>query len=156
MTQMIEEVKYNEKTLAFIIPKDYDKSGISFFTPNEYSQQLAYMHHSKGHVIVPHIHNRVVREVQYTLEVLVIRKGRLRVDFYDDDKLYIESRVLTGGDVMLLASGGHGFECLEETEFFEIKQGPYAGEYDKTRFEPVSLDKISIRREENNGQVSSL
>ena len=30
--------------------------------------------------------------------------------------------------------GGHGFEVLEELEMIEVKQGPYAGDRDKTRF----------------------
>ena len=42
--------------------------------------------------------------------------------------------------MLLLASGGHGFECLEETEMFEIKQGPYAGDADKTRFAPHKFE----------------
>ena len=39
--------------------------------------------------------------------------------------------------MILLVSGGHGFECLDEVEMLEVKQGPYAGEEDKTRFEPT-------------------
>lgn len=152
----IEEVKSNGKMIAIIIPHDYDKPGISFFTPNEYSQQMAFMHHPKGHLIEPHVHNLLKREIQNTLEVLVIRSGRLRADFYDDDRNYLESRVLTGGDVMLLVSGGHGFECLEKTEMYEIKQGPYAGENDKIRFEPVRSEKIKIVEDETNGRNSSL
>jgi hypothetical protein len=35
--------------------------------------------------------------------------------------------VLNSGDTILLASGGHGFEMLEDTEMLEIKQGPYSG-----------------------------
>jgi hypothetical protein len=62
------------------------------------------------------------------------RKGRLRVDFYDEDQRYLESRVLGPGDVILLIQGGHGFEVLEEVEMIEVKQGPYVGEQDKTRF----------------------
>ena len=69
-----------------------------------------------------------------TQEVLLIRKGKLRVDFFDSNRQYQESAVLQTGDIILLASGGHGFEMLEETEMIEIKQGPYAGEDDKTRF----------------------
>lgn len=65
---------------------------------------------------------------------LVIKKGKLKVNFYNDNKEYIESYVLKEGDVILLASGGHGFEVLDDVEMFEIKQGPYAGEADKTRF----------------------
>jgi len=92
------------------------------------------MSHPTGKLIAPHVHNPVPREVQFTQEVLLIRKGRLRVDFYDAEQHYIESRVLCAGDVILLIQGGHGFAVLEEVEMIEVKQGPYAGEQDKTRF----------------------
>lgn len=75
-----------------------------------------------NYVIAPHVHNVLVREVQYTQEVLFIKSGRVRVDFYDDDKNYLESRILNQGDVILLAHGGHGFEMLEESEIIEVKQ----------------------------------
>lgn len=135
---MIKEITNKNITYAIIIKSDYNQPGISFITPNDYSQQLAYMHHQKGHVILPHVHNEVKREVLYTKEVLVIKKGKLRCDFYTDGKEYVCSEVIESGDVILLANGGHGFECLEETEMFEIKQGPYAGDNDKTRFEPYN------------------
>lgn len=130
--------------LAMIIPARYSEPGIQFFTPPEFSQQLAYMRHPAGKQILPHVHNPVAREVLYTHEVLFLRKGRLRVDFYDQERNYLESRVLEAGDTILLASGGHGFEALEEIEMIEVKQGPYSGELDKTRFEPVTGDKIKI------------
>ncbi len=134
---MLTEVKTDDGLLlALIVRHNYDKSGISFFTPDDFSQQLAFMHHPAGHVILPHIHNEVRREVLYTKEVLVIKKGKMRCDFYSDNKEYLKSEIIETGDVILLANGGHGFECLEETEMFEIKQGPYAGENDKIRFEP--------------------
>ena len=120
--------------LAIIITKNYRVDGISFFTPDDYSQQLAYMHHPTGKSIQPHLHNRVYREVHYTQEVLVIKSGKLRVDFFDEDKNYLKSHILEGGDVIMLSSGGHGFYVLEEVEMYEIKQGPYVGEVDKTRF----------------------
>ena len=66
--------------------------------------------------------------------MLLIKKGSLRVDFYDGSRNYLESRILAAGDVILLAAGGHGFEVLEEVEMIEVKQGPYAGDNDKTRF----------------------
>ena len=119
---------------------DFNKPGIHFFTPDDFSQQLAYMHHPAGHVILPHVHNEVKREVLYTKEVLVIKRGKMRCDFYSDNKEYLESAVVGTGDVILLAAGGHGFECIEETEMYEIKQGPYAGDNDKTRFEPHKFD----------------
>jgi len=90
------------------------------------------------------VHNPVERSVHYTKEVLFIRSGRVRVDFYDDNQGYLESRILEGGDVILLAFGGHGFEMLEPTEMIEVKQGPYAGDADKTRFDPVPAGKVRL------------
>lgn len=141
---MIETLKVGDQLLAVIVSHSFDKPGIHFFTPNDLSQQLAYMRHPAGKVIDPHVHNPVSRSVQYTQEVLFIKRGRLRVDFYDSNQNYIESRVLQSGDVILLATGGHGFEVLEEIEMIEVKQGPYAGDQDKTRFDGIAADRITI------------
>jgi mannose-6-phosphate isomerase-like protein (cupin superfamily) len=131
---MIEQITHNNELLAIIIRRDFSKPGIHFFTPDDFSQQLAYMNHPAGKVIDPHVHNPVPREVHFTQEVLLLKRGRLNVDFYDNQQTYLESRILEAGDVILLAAGGHGFEALEEIEMIEVKQGPFAGEADKTRF----------------------
>ena len=141
---MIETLKVGEQLLAVIVSHNFNQPGIHFFTPNDLSQQLAYMRHPAGKIIDPHIHNPVSRSIQYTQEVLFIKRGRLRVDFYDNDRNYIGSRLLQGGDVILLATGGHGFEVLEEIEMIEVKQGPYAGDQDKTRFDGISSDQVTI------------
>lgn len=77
-----------------------------------------------------------------TQEVLFIKKGKLRVDFYDDDEQYIESRILEAGDVILLVSGGHGFTVIEEVEMIEVKQGPYSGDEDKKRFPGIGDNEV--------------
>ena len=142
---MICVIKTSQKILAIIINKDFRKEGIEFFTPDDFSQQLAYMNRPEGYIIPPHVHNLVPREVTLTQEVLFIRSGKLRVDFYDDDKKYLESKILTAGDVILLAGGGHGFEMLEPTEMIEVKQGPYSGEADKVRFDPINSGEAKIK-----------
>jgi len=98
-------------------------------------------------VIQSHVHNPVSREVRFTREVLIVKSGKLRVDLYDDDQQYVESAILGPGDIILLASGGHGFEMLEETEMIEVKQGPYAGDGDKTRFSPVDAANIKLKND---------
>lgn len=133
----VEEVRKKNRLLAMIIRNEYDCSGVDFITPNEFSQQVAYMHHPAGKVIDAHVHNMVHRNVVLTQEVLFIKKGILRVDFYDEYEDYLESRDLHAGDIILLVSGGHGFQVLEEVEMIEVKQGPYAGEQDKKRFPGV-------------------
>jgi hypothetical protein len=141
---MIKKIICQNRELAIILPASFRSEGIKFFTPNDFSQQLGYMNRPDGYVIPPHVHNPVVREVQYTKEVLFIKSGKVRADFYDDDQNYLESHILYQGDVILLAFGGHGFEMLEPSEMIEVKQGPYAGDEDKTRFESVSVDKLNI------------
>ncbi|MFM6976264.1 MAG: hypothetical protein ACKOW2_05385 [Sphingobacteriaceae bacterium] len=131
---MIEQILHGEKLLALIVRAEFRKPGIHFFTPDSFSQQLAYMNHPAGKIIPRHVHNAVKREVHYTQEVLLIKKGRLKVEFYSQELEYLEDRILEAGDVILLSEGGHGFEVLEEVEMYEVKQGPYAGEGDKTRF----------------------
>ena len=137
-------IEYDGDLLAIIIKDSYSKQGISFFTAEDLSQQLAYMKHPSGTTIEPHIHNPVRREVHFTQEVLIIKRGILRVDFYTDKEKYFESRILEKGDVILLIKGGHGFEVIEEVEMVEVKQGPYAGDNDKTRFAPVLTEKIHL------------
>lgn len=131
---MVETITYNDQTLALILRASFSKPGIRFLTPDDFPQQLGYMQHPKGKVIAPHIHNEVPRSIVLTQEVLFIRRGKLRVDFYDNQRTYLESRILEAGDVILLSSGGHGFEALDELEMIEVKQGPYAGGLDKVRF----------------------
>jgi mannose-6-phosphate isomerase-like protein (cupin superfamily) len=141
---MIDTLRAGDQLLAIIIPGNFHQPGIHFFTPDDFSQQLAYMRHPAGKVIDPHVHNPVHRSVQYTQEVLFIKRGKLRADFYDNDRNYLESRILQAGDVILLATGGHGFEILEEVEMIEVKQGPYAGDGDKTRFDGVAVERIEL------------
>lgn len=142
---MIEYKNFNNLRLAIIIRNDYYKEGIEFFT-NEYdSQQLGYMSRQKDYTILPHCHNIVPREVHLTQEVLYIKKGKVRVDFYDNEKKYAFSSILNKGDVVLLADGGHGFKMIEDSEIIEIKQGPYCGEEDKVRFTSISEDQILIQ-----------
>jgi hypothetical protein len=140
----LESIVIGERQVALIVRREFHAEGIKFFTPGTYSQQLGYMNRPRGYVIPPHVHNSVRREVEYTKEVLIIRKGRVRVDFYSEEQEYLRSSVLNAGDIILLAFGGHGFEMLDDAEIVEVKQGPYAGDQDKTRFSPVAAELVRI------------
>jgi len=142
---MLETIVHKNEVIAYILRDNFHKEGVSFFTPDTYSQQLGYMSHSKGKVIPPHIHNNVLREVKKTQEVLIIKSGKLRVDLYGIENEYLESRILNAGDIILLASGGHGFEVIEEIRMVEIKQGPYAGNADKIQINGIESNKIIMK-----------
>ena len=131
----MHKIVHNGYILAIIIQENFSAEGISFFTPSDFSQQLGYMNRPEGYKIKPHIHKPVPREVTLTQEVLFIKSGKVRIDFYDEEKLFLRSHILRKGDTILLASGGHGFEMLEDSEIIEVKQGPYCGEIDKERFD---------------------
>lgn len=132
----MEEVRIDGILCAIIIDALDDEPGIKFFTDPSLSQQLASMSYRAGKIILAHTHNPTERLVHMTQEALFIRRGRLRVDFYDVGQVWRLSRVLSAGDVILLVAGGHGFEVLEDLNMIEVKQGPYAGDQDKTVFEP--------------------
>jgi len=123
--------------LALIIRAGFGQPGINFVTDDESVHQLGVLKWPQGHLIDAHVHNPMVRTIDSTQEVLFIRSGRVRVDLYGDDQMYRSSLELGAGDVIFLASGGHGFEILEDADIVEVKQGPYRGEGEKTRFRPT-------------------
>ena len=131
---MIDIINHKVLRLGIIIKASFKNEGIEFFTNDNDSQQLGYMTRDVGHEIIPHRHNIVKRKVEVTQEVLFIKSGQVRVDFYDNNEQYLKSRVLNKGDIILLIDGGHGFVMLEKSEIIEVKQGPYCGEKDKVRF----------------------
>lgn len=139
---MIEEIHApltwdgSEGLLAIIVRQDFHEPGITFFTAPEHSQQVAFMRHPAGHVVEPHTHLFVTREIRQTQEVLFLRRGRLAIDFYTSGRELVRQTVLEAGDVVILLGGGHGFQALEEVELYECKSGPYLGrERDKAVFE---------------------
>lgn len=141
---VIEKVAHLNEILAIIVRAGFRSPGVNFVTPDDYSLQLAYMSRPEGYEIQPHLHRRFERKSLLTQEVLFIRKGRLRVDFYNAEQSYLTSRVVAEGDVILLATGGHGFQALDPVEMIEVKQGPYAKDMDKIRFEPVSKELVNF------------
>lgn len=132
------EVVDKGQLLALIIPSQKVPPGISFVTNPSLPMQLAFMHHPVDKVIDPHVHNPVSRVITFTAEVLIIRNGQLSIDFFDVDKapLHHLAYRAKAGDVVILYKGGHGFkvEGSEDLEMIEIKQGPFVGDRDKTRF----------------------
>jgi D-lyxose ketol-isomerase len=140
---MIENFLHLGTHLAIIIRNQHKKKGIEFFTQGNDTLQLGYMHREQGYVIPPHVHNSVERIINTTQEALYIKSGSVRIDFYTSEKEYIRSTVVVKGDVVLLTNGGHGFKMLEDAEIIEVKQGPYVGDLDKQRFDPISDDRVN-------------
>ena len=144
---MIEKIIYKKKLLAIIVRGRYrNKKGVTFFTPNESTQQFGYMKHKNNHLIQPHLHKKRVTKISYTTEVILLLKGILRVDFYDSFKRYLFSKIIKKNDIIMLVHAGHGFKVLKDVEMLEIKQGPYSLIKDKIKFKNVDERKIKIKK----------
>lgn len=139
------KVVFNGVELGAIVRSTYHNSGIGFFSDDNDGLQLGYMNRPDDYIIAPHTHNKVKREVFFTEEILFVRSGMIRVDFYDDKQQYVESYIARGGDIIILKAGGHGFKVIERADIFEVKQGPYLGAQDKVRFEPIADSMANIK-----------
>lgn len=138
---MKENIMHKEELLAIIIKGDYSPAKTEFITPDTFKQQVGFVVYDKDNDIQPHIHHEMPRSLKGTSEVLILKNGRVRVDFYSQKKEYTESRDLLPGDVLVLVSGGHGFHFYERSVFLEIKQGPYIGPQEKERFASGNKEK---------------
>ena len=144
---MIEKIIHKNKLFALIVSGNYrNKKGITFFTPNNTTQQFGYMKHKKGHIIKPHKHLKRTTKIFTTTEVILLLKGILRVDFYNQKKKYLFSKILKKKSIILLVHGGHGFKVINDVEMIEVKQGHFNISKDKVKFNEIDEKKIKIKK----------
>jgi len=130
----IECIVWKDKPLAYIIRAEFAPEQTTFLTSPELDFQAGFVVYPAGGEIGRHVHRPLERHIVGTSEVLVVRKGRCIIDIYNDDQGKVVSLELGVGDVVLLLGGAHGFRMLEDTVFFEVKQGPYLGTEEKEQF----------------------
>ena len=131
---MVEKIEHEGRVLALIIRRDTETKGVNFFTGPENPLQLGILRYSAGFEVKPHIHRKSTRTIEDIQEVLHIEYGKVEAEFYESAGKKIGSTVLNSGDTILLLSGGHGFNILEDSKIMEVKQGPYYGvDEDKVR-----------------------
>ncbi len=140
---MITNIKdRNNNVLAIIISNEPVKEGIEFYTSDDTNLQVAAASYPTGKRVDAHLHNETIRTIKGTQEVVVMKKGQYRVDFYDEERFYIKSYVLKANDVIIFMQGCHGFKSLEDVELIEIKQGPFLKDQDKTRFQGIRDEEV--------------
>mgnify|MGYP001254933789 CR=1 FL=1 len=137
MKSNIERVIHKKKICALIIRNkiQFKKKGVNFLTKNEDLLQVGFLKHKKNHIIKSHIHVKQKRLVNFSSEVLIIKKGELKVNFFDTNGNKIpKTKILYKNDIIILFQGGHGFEVKKNCEIIEVKQGPYLRGKDKKLF----------------------
>ena len=139
---MIERIQYiknsNGNTLAIISRREHraEDVGVKFLTQGSDALQLAHMLRKAGEVIPRHKHLPIHRKTHLpTAEVIIVRKGYVRVDVYDAVDNFVETIALGDMDVFLQLEGGHQFTIGGSgADIVEVKTGPYAGDKDKAQF----------------------
>ena len=132
---MVEQVESDGFLYALVIRKDYCPDGINFFSSDDDILQVGTMSHRAGRIIMPHRHLPYKRKTEGTQEVLFIKKGTLKANFFNSNDLKVCEVLLTEGDLIVLLGGAHGFDVIDDLEMIEVKNGPYAASGDKIRFE---------------------
>jgi hypothetical protein len=131
---VIERVEYGGEVLALIIRQNYEPEGVNFITAEDNPLQVGVLKHQKSSKIKPHFHKSSPRMINQIQEVLHIAYGKVEAEFYGGDGKKVGKAILNTGDTIVLLSGGHGFNILEDSKILEVKQGPYRGvEEDKER-----------------------
>tara|TARA_B100000780_G_C21066791_1_gene429045 strand:+ start:194 stop:607 length:414 start_codon:yes stop_codon:yes gene_type:complete len=134
MSISIEQIIHKKNIYAIIVRKNnqFKKKGVNFITRKQELFQLGFISHKKKHEIKKHYHVKKDRKISYFSEVLIMKKGLLKVIFFDEKNKNIrKSTILKKDDIILLLKGGHGFEVLKDVEIIEVKQGPYQKNTDK-------------------------
>jgi len=130
----IEEIKSKGKILVYIIKNGQKIAKTHFLTPQNANMQVGYIVYPAKSVIPRHFHKKIIRRLDRTEEVLVVKKGSAYFDIYDGKKHLVATRRVKAGDIMIIVGGGHGFRVVKDLILLEVKQGPYTGVDEKERF----------------------
>ena len=120
--------------LALKVVLDLQQNDKEFHTSSEQSFQLGTFNLQKGESLERHVHLENERTIFNTSEVILLTKGKVKVEIFDKHKIFVTEQIINAGELILFFQGGHSFEMLEDAKFIEIKQGPYIEGQDKKRF----------------------
>jgi len=124
----VENVLDGEKLIAIVFRKNIKIEGVKFLTSESNSFQIGIHSRKKGVSLPPHVHKLekplIVKSVQ---EILYVVSGRVKVSLFGSKGKKIKTKTLSSGDSILLVSGGHGVDFIENSRIYEVKQGPYPG-----------------------------
>ena len=132
---MIENLKYNKRTIAIIIRSNFVSKKTKFFTNSNSEFQIGSIVYKKNTEAKKHSHNKRNSTIKSTSEVLYIKKGKIIASIYNKKCTRLLFRkFLNKGDILFLNECGHSFKFVKDTQMIEIKQGPYLNLNDKKIF----------------------
>ena len=130
----MEILDNNGNILGLYISSEKYKPGKNFLTSHNSEFQAGTFNLVKGEKILNHVHLQQKRRIVKTSEAITVLAGKIKVNFYSEEKEYITSVLVTSGETIILINGGHGIDIIEDSKFIEIKQGPFFEKLDKSLF----------------------
>jgi len=122
---------------AEIIWADTRVEKTSFFSPPESSFQFGIVAHDAGYQEEAHFHKAVERTITDLQQMMVVQRGVVDVQLFDDDRRLFTTVRLRAGDAIVLVHGIHAIDVIEDFQALSVKQGPFLGdEVDKVPVEP--------------------
>jgi hypothetical protein len=121
-------VEKNGARLAMKLEDQDFAPGLSFFTADEDFIQVGSWRYPAGKVLAAHNHNRAPRSLDRTQEAVIVLRGRVRAEVFDEEDALAGHLEAGPGEMLVLFHGGHGYQILEDdTLAIEVKNGPYPG-----------------------------
>ena len=134
--EKVEKIVKEGIIYAISIRSDYKPDKTEFFTEDEHFQQLGFIVYEAGGQIKPHMHKVLKRTIDKTTETLIVKKGKIEYQIFNNDEDLISTGILKKDDIITLINGGHGFKIIEDAIMIEVKQGPFIStDQDKKRFQ---------------------
>lgn len=134
--QGIETISQDGVDYAIIVRHDARSDHkYNFLCPDHFPFQLGVSFYKSGDVVRDHEHLPRQLSVSMFQELVLVTDGCATLKLFDVQRKPMGSWKLEKGDLVLLIAGAHGFEMLENTRIFEVKQGP---------FDPKVGDKVFI------------
>jgi len=122
---MIMKIMAGDEMIAFLADASDVQEGTHPLTDPAWPLQMLMMKRGKGHVFVKHTHTPIPRSVPRMQEVIVVTKGKLLCTICDVQGTDIGSYEVSAGQCIFSARCGIKVEVLEDTEFYEFKNGPH-------------------------------
>ena len=123
-----KKIEFNDEEYALVIDGSKIPDGLKFYTSDHRFVQVASWKYESGRILDAHSHKICERTSNVTQEVVIVKKGSIKVKIFNNNEEIIAEEIIKEGDVLIQFKGGHEYEILEDdTEVFEVKNGPYPG-----------------------------
>lgn len=99
----------------------------SFVTPDNFNFQVGFAVNADAKTYQPHVHTPLERSIVGTSEFIFILEGVMDIVFLNEQAEPCGEASLTAQMAFLQLRGGHAISTRPNTQFFELKQGPYSG-----------------------------